>query len=159
MDAYNLGVYLGQAIFLLAFIIPAICFFITQQNTLKSIQPQNRMMTPGQVWLQMIPLFNLVWQFIVVARISQSIAKELSGEGLFSFEAAETRTVVDTKPTYGIGISYCILYCFMIIPFIKALAVIPLIICWIIYWVKLAGYKRQIQQRLSLVPPVQPNAL
>lgn len=151
MDGYTLGVYLGQAFVALLFLVPAIFFLITQQNTLKSIQPQNRMMQPGQVWLQVIPLFNFVWQFIVVSRISQSIEKELSSEGLFSFEErGETPVVVEAKPTYGIGIAYCILYCCMMLPLIKGLAVIPLIVCWIVYWVKLAGYKKRIQQRLQL---------
>jgi len=59
----------------LAIIGVVMYFLITQQNTLKAIQQQNRLMRPGEVWLQLIPLFGIVWQFIVVTRISDSIRR------------------------------------------------------------------------------------
>jgi hypothetical protein len=50
----------------LGYLVALILFLIAQQNTLEAIQPQNRKMQPGEMWLQLIPLFNLIWQFIVV---------------------------------------------------------------------------------------------
>lgn len=42
-------------IFFIVFVVVAILFLLTQHNTLKAIQPQNRAMSPGEVWLQLIP--------------------------------------------------------------------------------------------------------
>lgn len=57
---------------LLAFIVPAILFVLTQYNTLKAIRPENRLLAPGLVWLEFIPFFGQVWQFTVVSRITGS---------------------------------------------------------------------------------------
>ena len=64
-----------QIALLFAFVIPAILFFLAQQRILQVISPENREMSPGSVWLQFIPLFGMVWQFIVVARIARSVSK------------------------------------------------------------------------------------
>jgi len=61
---------------LLLFIVPAILFVLTQQNTLKAIRPENRLLSPGLVWLQFIPVFGQVWQFIVVGRIAGSAVRQ-----------------------------------------------------------------------------------
>ena|SRR5690242_14728159 len=79
------------------FLIPAIFFLLTLQNTLRAISPENRRMPPSNVWLLFIPLFNLVWQFIVVDRISQSIGAECARLNI---------PVTDPKPTYSIGLEY-----------------------------------------------------
>jgi len=55
------------------FLIPTILFLLTLQNTLKRVCKKNRMIEPGQVWLNLIPLFNIVWQFIMINRIADSL--------------------------------------------------------------------------------------
>src|SRR5258705_1620639 len=88
------------------FLIPWIFFLITQQNTLKAIHPQNRTMPPGQVWLQLIPLFNLAWHFVVVTRISDSIRRQLASENSLSFDLGDQNFASSYagRPTYDIGI-------------------------------------------------------
>lgn len=135
-----------QFLFLLLFLVPAIFFLVTQYNTLKSIKPQNRHMSPGEVWLQLIPVFNLIWQFVVVTRIANSIQKELE-EPAFSFETNNQTISTGEKPTYGIGLAYCILICASITPMFGGVFGLAGMICWIIYWVKLSGYKSQIQRK------------
>ena len=61
-----------QILLLLGFVVVGVLFILTQQNTLKLIQPMNRMIRPGQVWLQLIPIFGLLYQFTVVTRIARS---------------------------------------------------------------------------------------
>lgn len=136
-----------QFLFLILFLVPAILFLLTQQNTLKVIQPENRLMSPGQVWLQLIPIFNLYWQFVVINRISDSLSRQLYSSG-FSFEEQEgfQHANREDRPTHGIGIAYCILFCFSIIPIIGILGTLGGLVCWIIYWVKLSGYKAKVQQ-------------
>lgn len=144
------------------FLIPTIFFLITQQNTLKAIQPQNRTMSPGEVWLQLIPLFNLVWAFIVVNRIAESLRRELSTPQPFSFEENQFQASYyesTEKPTQQIGTAMCVLNCCAFIPFIGILARIAGIVCWIVYWVKLSEYKNQITSTnyLDYQAPVQHN--
>lgn len=117
MPLYNEPLFIF--LFLLLFLIPAIFFLITQQNTLKAIQLQNRSMSPGEVWLQLIPVFNLVWQFVVVRRIADSIRKELNSNTTFSFEENQDHTMYEggERPTYQIGIAYCILITLSVIPY------------------------------------------
>ena len=138
-----------QFFFLIIFIIPAILFLITQQNTLKAISLENREMAPGQVWLQLIPLFNFYWQFVVVTRIAGSIQKELA-TNTFSFENnAENVNAYsnEPRPTYSLGFAYSILYCLSIIPVVGAVISLGAIVCWVLYWIKLAGFKKQIEKK------------
>jgi hypothetical protein len=130
------------------FLIPAIFYLITQQNTLKAIKHQNRFMSPGEVWLQLIPLFGIVWSFIVVIRISKSIKKELASSDQFSFDKSPYDYVdLDSdRPTYQIGMAMCILCTASIIPVLGTLCSIAALVCWIVYWVKLSQYKNEIEQ-------------
>jgi hypothetical protein len=161
METYGGEAMLVTALALILFLVLGIFFLVTQESTLNAIRPQNRSMGPGQVWLQLIPFFNLVWQFIVVSRIAESISREMSESEIFSFEEPR-HTVYEPggeKPTYQIGIAYCVLYCIAVIPIplLKGLASLACIVCWIVYWVKLAGYKKRIQEKnYGETPPVSP---
>ena len=149
-----------QLLLLLAFLIPAILFLLTQQNTLKAVQPQNRLMKPGLVWLQFIPLFGQVWQFFVVSRIVGSIRKEIESgqeDTLLGIADADVAGDLGRRPTLAIGITYCTLNAISIFLNLTltagknssmtgwvALMALSGVICWIIYWVMLAGEKRKI---------------
>jgi Na+-transporting NADH:ubiquinone oxidoreductase subunit NqrC len=141
-------------IFFVVLVVIAILFLLTQYYTLKAIQPQNRNMSPGEVWLQLIPLFNLVWQFIVVQRIAESISRELSSN-TFSFEEKQPVQLYQqgSRPTYQIGMAMCVLNIFGFIPLLGSLARIAGLICWIIYWVQLSSYKSQIISKNYSVTP------
>lgn len=145
-------------IFFVVFVAVAILFLLTQYNTLKAIQPQNRTMSPGEVWLQLIPLFNLVWQFIVVQRISESINRQLSSRA-FSFEENQPVPLYQqgNRPTYQIGMAMCILNVLGWVPLLGTLARIAGLICWIAYWVQLSNYKNHILSKNYSVsqPPIQ----
>jgi len=152
MSGYEYGYIFGSIIgFLCIALIPTIFFLITQQNTLKSIQPANRLMEPGLVWLQLIPLFGLVWQFIVVTRVSDSLRKEFSSwqndDSILGFSDSQAMQLARQRPTYEIGIAYCILLCCSIVPLLGTLAALAALVCWIIYWVKLSEYKGIIKRR------------
>lgn len=41
-------------------LIPAIFFLLNLQKTLETISPENRKMKPSNVWLLLIPLFNII---------------------------------------------------------------------------------------------------
>jgi len=133
-------------IFGLGYLVALIFFLIAQQNTLKAIQPQNRRMSPGEVWLQLIPLFNLVWQFIVVARISDSIRNEINDRTMNSFLGIADPVFANDmtrRPTYDMGLTFCILSLCGCIPVLGSFASIAGIVCWIIYWTQIVAYKNK----------------
>jgi hypothetical protein len=158
-DTYYDGGLIQMALFfgfLALFVIPWIFFLITQQNTLKAIQPENRSMSPGQVWLQMIPLFGLFWQYIVVIRISDSLRAEINSwanDTIFGAEGSQVVNFSSSRPTYGIGLAMCI--CWSSIIFLNLIGIRGLaglgslggLVCWIIYWVQLAQAKNKVQRR------------
>jgi hypothetical protein len=111
------------------FLLPAIFFLLTLQKTLNVISPENRMMPPSNVWLMLIPLFNIVWQFIMVDKIAQSVSAECARLNI---------PVTDPKPTYNIGLAWNICNILSFIPIIGGLAAL---VTFILYWVKVNEYK------------------
>jgi hypothetical protein len=83
------------------------------------------------VWLMLIPLFNLVWHFFVVKNVSESIK---------SWAAENGKTVDDAA--YTIGLIACIANCCGLIPIINLLAGPAGLVCFIIWWVKVAGFNK-----------------
>ena len=118
-------------------LIPLIFYLLTIQNTLYAISSENRKMQPGQVWLSLIPLFGLVWQFIIVNRLADSLKDEFVSKNI---------KIDEERPGIGIGLAYCILFACSVIPFVGFVTVIGGLICWIIYWSKINDYKIKLKQ-------------
>ena len=174
-SAYAVGYGVGQLLALLTFLLPAILFLRTQQRVLSAIWPENRRMHPGLVWLQLIPLFNYVWTFIVVRRIADSLAKQYAAfqsDSIFGIPDEAAIKAIGKRPTYGIGLAYCLLLFSMPLTiiffnlfgtatpaagqapentgFYLALGLscfalmLAMFVCWIIYWVQLAACKKKL---------------
>lgn len=117
------------------YIIAFVFYLITLQNTLKKCSKENQKMPPANVWLLFIPLFNLGWHFVVVARVSDSIKAEYAKRGL---------PLSVPRPAYGVGLAYCILNCCSVIPFLGILAMIGWLVCWIIFFSKVYNYSAKL---------------
>jgi len=115
-------------------IVVHVLFLLNLQNTLKQVSPQNRKIQPGQVWMVLIPFFGIVWYFIMVQRIGKSLKAEFTVRQL----------PVGYRPGQPVGMIMCILGCCSIIPYLNILTVPAATVLFIIYWVKMAGYKRQL---------------
>lgn len=125
-------------VFLACAIIAAIFYVLTLQKALDRCAPENRAMAPGLVWLLFIPLFSLVWQFFVVINVAKSLGVEFQMRGIAG----------EPQPGKTIGLAMCILGCcsfitfipfFPYIPFMGTLSEFGALICFILYWVKIAG--------------------
>ena len=112
-------------------LVPYILFLLTLQRTLQIISPENRRMPPGNVWLMFIPLFNIIWQFIMVSRIADSLRDECIRLNI---------PVGEQRPTYNIGLTYNI--CSITSGFIPIIGALAAITTWILYWVKVNEYKK-----------------
>ncbi len=114
-------------LFFYCFIIPVIFFLRSLQNILKIISPENRRMSPSTVWLILIPVFGVVWQFMVVSKIADSIKAEYTRFNIL---------VNESRPTYTIGLVYCISYLLLLIPSAKVIGSFAVLVTWILYWIK-----------------------
>ena len=54
-------------------------------------------MSPGNVWFIIIPFLGIVWQFVVVQKIAESIKAECKKLNIY---------VKGKMPTYAFGLSY-----------------------------------------------------
>jgi uncharacterized protein (DUF2062 family) len=75
-------------------------------------------------------------QFFLVINIAKSLAAEFQVRGI-QVEGADA-------PGKSIGMAMCILMCCSLIPFLGILTSIAGLVCWIIYWVKIAGFSKQL---------------
>jgi len=115
-----------------------VLFLLSMRSAIENCAPQNREISPGQVWLYLVPLFNLIWQFLMVSRISESIEREFAA-----------REIIPASPQEGfgkgVGIAMCCLTVASVIPILGIFAGFAAFVCWIIYWVKIAGYSRVLE--------------
>lgn len=116
-------------------IVPYIFYIITLQSTLNAISEGNRQMPSSNVWLLLIPLFGTIWHFIVIGKLADSIRNEANDRNIY---------INESRPAYGIGLAMCITNCLIFLPILGTFASLGFLICWIIYWSKMAGYKREL---------------
>jgi hypothetical protein len=124
--------FIFMVIYIMLVLFPQIFYLLTLRRTLLLISPGNRHMQPDRVWLSLIPLFGIVWQFFIVARMADSLAAELSDRNIAHMEH---------RPGYQMGIAYCILFSCIIIPGIGLLAGLGGVVTWVLYWLKINEYK------------------
>ncbi|HEX5221104.1 MAG TPA: hypothetical protein VFZ59_16185 [Verrucomicrobiae bacterium] len=133
-SARAIGMLVGTLVGIVILLIPAIFYLLTLQKTLNRCSPENRAMQPGMVWLMFIPLFNLVWHFFVVLNIAKSLEAEFRKRGIAS----------EPNPGKTLGLVMCILACCGIIPLIGVLFSLGSLVCWILYWIKIAGFSSRL---------------
>ena len=134
-----------------------VCYYLSE--ALKRRPPEYRRQEPGMVWLLMIPLFNIVWNFFVYPKISESYqayfaAQAGMGQGMVptpGFNPALNYQTVGPNGDCGRGLAlaFCILSCTSIIPYVGACTGLAGFIIWIIYLVKLSGFKAQVPMGLG----------
>ncbi|MCU0431968.1 MAG: hypothetical protein MUC87_00780 [Bacteroidia bacterium] len=141
-------------------------FLLSLHNALRQCAPATRKMEPGQVWLILIPFFGIVWLFIVVSRMADSLAAEYERRRI---------PLRETRPGYGVGLAMAIAGCGSLIRNLGKYAEIPVlfwigiafalvfIVLTVVYWVQIAGYKNELrrsgnwQQFAHINPHSQPQ--
>ena len=140
MDSTSIIRLFSGAFFLTFFAIGiavAIFYILTLSRALSKCHPASRTMEPGMVWLLLIPLFNLIWNFFVVQAMARSLANEF-----------RLRNVPSPEPEPGktIGLAMAICGACSIIPLVNLLTGIGYLALWIIYWIKISGYSQTLDQ-------------
>jgi hypothetical protein len=122
---------------LIAFVImllPMVFYILTLQKAINKCAPENQAMQPAMTWLLLVPCFNLIWHFFVVINMAKTLGAEFQKRG----------QVEDPAPGQTLGLITCILYCCGFIPFLGIPCSLGALVCWIIYWVKIAEFSRKL---------------
>ena len=114
-------------------ILILICYLVSKCYT--AIPEQNRSMSPGMVWLLLIPCFNIVWNFWVYPGLAKSYKAYFDSKG--------DTTVGDCGAQ--IALWYCISTACCIIPFVNWLAGPASLVLLIIFLVKTYDLKSKIK--------------
>ena len=149
-----------------------IFFCLTLQRTMSEVRPRNRTIPAGLVWLHMlhlggaIPFAGIVvgiaasvWDLIMVLKIATSLKNEFEdrdwrtdGEG-FGRPVGLIWTIIALAAT-PLGLAMNLLgqqvnNPSVMLPIVIVLLVFGLtsFVCWIIYWVQMAGYGRRLRER------------
>ncbi len=109
----------------------AVVIALLVSGPLKRIPPEYREIEPGKVWLLLIPLFNLIWNFFVFPKVSRSFQKYFAAQG---------------KAEHGdcgekVGLWYAICGACCMIPCVNYIAGPAGLVLLIIYLVKIHGLK------------------
>jgi hypothetical protein len=112
-------------------VVPLVFYLLDARRALRACAPERRRMEPDLVWMQLVPLFGLVWQFFVVLAVSGSLGAELRHRGI----AAEP------DPGQPYGLAMCALSACGVIPFVGLVTLPASLVCMVLYWVRVRGAK------------------
>ena len=119
------------------FVVPAVFYLLTLQTALQRCSPSSRTMSPGLTWVMLIPLVNLLWHFVVVVKISQSLHNEF---------VRRERENVESRSGLTVGLAMCSASILAAIPvgnlwWLFSAAGTGL---WITYWIVVSKYSRSL---------------
>ena len=128
--------------FFVGVIVVYVLYLNTLRKTILIVSPENRKLRPGEVWLLLIPLFSLVWQFVLVAKIADSLRAEYQSRGM---------TPSEERPGYQIGLAMSVCFVASFLPLLGSLIALAGFVCWIIYWNKMHGYRKELESLNSIL--------
>jgi hypothetical protein len=148
-----------------------ILFCLTLQRTQSAVRPRNRLIAPGLVWLHMLHLGAIIpilgyligfaasiWDLIMVLKLAGSLKQEFEdrgwrtdGEGfgrIVGITWVVTQLIMTPiglamnfiGPQFGDPVIAMALVGVILVLWLTG------IVCWIIYWVQMAGYGRRLRE-------------
>lgn len=105
------------------------------------VSPEHRRIEPAQVWLNLLPVFHLVWLPVTVDRIAQSLRAEFRARGR-----------VRIRDGYGGGAGLTAVTLVWVGFFLLPLGIVFLVLAviyWLAYWVQLGVYARRLREEPS----------
>jgi hypothetical protein len=129
---------------LLVFIL-FIALLAALARALSRIHPENRRIEPAQVWLNLVPFFNLIWLPVTVDRVGDSLRNELIDRG------QEKKRDGYAKSAGFTGLLLVWIGFFMPYPVGFLLWAFALVYA-VVYWMLVNGYARRLDD-----PETQPQ--
>ncbi|MDY3559726.1 hypothetical protein R5W23_000884 [Gemmata sp. JC673] len=146
-DSDFLGVLCGLGCFVTSIVLAIVLgagFLSALQRALLRVEPENRRMSPGQVWLNLIPIFNLVWCTVTVERVAESLRNEFLARQMHSRRETYGRTRGFTLLTLlASGVLFYPAFITYPIAFVYA----------ILYWRQISRYAEQLKPGAYAPPP------
>ena len=124
-------------------ILAYVCYLIS--DALNALPAEHQKMSPGLVWLLLIPCFSIIWNFFVFLQVSQSYE---------SFMRSKGRPMDTSLQT--LGIVYSVLAVLCVIPYLGSCISIFALVVLIIYLVKLSDMKRMARELAAADPSPAP---
>jgi hypothetical protein len=131
-------------------LVVLILFLLNLMRLLEAVQPQNRAMSPGLVWLNVIPIFTVGWMIYTVLKISESVQRE---------NAWRRGSAVNDQNIHTVGLVYAILGAVAFVlglgrygyrgggfEAFGGLVSLAGVIAWIIYWVRTNRVRRDLER-------------
>jgi len=134
-DAVGIGIMrIAALIGLVVFfaILAVLCYFIAEHY--KIIPAGARKMEPGQVWLLLIPLFNLYWVFPVFLGLSESYQAAFAARGRTDLGACGRH----------LALWFCICFASSVIPCLQYATGLAALVLLILYIIRISDYKKQL---------------
>ncbi len=130
--------FFGVVIGLLIAIVPWFFFLWNLQSLLERVDPRNRAMPAGHVWLNFIPIFNLGYFIYTVIKIKESLLAEYGLRGW--------KPEGDQGYNVGIAVGVLAIVSFFLgwVPGLGWAVGLAALICWIIYWLKTHELKNRL---------------
>jgi hypothetical protein len=148
--AAGLGfVLLIVAVVLLVVLVIGICYLLTLQKALERVAPRNRLMEPWQVWLMLIPCFNLIWAFFIATKLPDSLRNEFRDRGRddggdYGKSIAMTRAVLGAVGVVLNGVSRGGPELAQVGGCVGLIIGLVDLVLFIVFWVKIANYSSQL---------------
>ncbi|MCO5260346.1 MAG: hypothetical protein M9916_09400 [Crocinitomicaceae bacterium] len=134
--ALGIGFIILYFAFVCGIFVAIALFYKTMVDIMTLIRPENRLTTAGNIMLTFIPLYNLVYGFILYPKICDSISKEYTELGLKK----------DGDFGKSLAITFLILAITVLIPIINIFSLVAMLVIGIIFWVKMDKYKKELEK-------------
>jgi hypothetical protein len=157
-DAAALAILAVAGVVLIGVLILAIFFHITLMKAIQACDPRNQAMSPGLVWLGFVPCLNIAWQFVNVIQVGNSLQAEYRDRGMRCSDESCGKTLGLSYIILGLvssGVSFAgqaasrgadepgLMTGVSVIQLVLGIAQLVL---WIMYWVKIAGFTRELNE-------------
>ena len=133
----------------IAALVAWILFLLTLYKTAEEITLDDRQLNPGYVWLNLIPLFNVVWIFFTIIWLSRDMTDQ--AQHYLDKKPAKTPkgdlTEIQEQEADKIwGLVFAGLWASTLIPYLNTITMIAAVIVWIIYWVKITNNRKVLEE-------------
>jgi hypothetical protein len=161
--AFLAGMMVCLLIVLAVALIIHVLFLLNLHRTLNAVSERNRELAPGLVWLSLIPLFNIIWNPIMVPKISNSLRREYEDRGWPTDGEGFARTSGLIWAWGGVvNIAFSVAQnvaqaadagpMAMVFGLIGCPLGLTIFVCWIMFWVQTYQYRNRLDSERSCQP-------
>src|SRR5262245_30031578 len=157
MAEFLAGMLICIAVILIIVLAIQILFLLNLHWTLAAVKERNRELSPGMVWLSLIPLFGMIWVIIMVPKIANSLRREFEDRGWSTANEGFGRTV-GMLWAWG-GVANLVLSLAqnaaqfgkqqevaMLLSLLGCPVGIAILVCWIMFWVQTYQYRKRLTE-------------